>query len=117
MTFAKSEHEPKVFEAVYPRGGLRFHLQGLSEAETAAYVAHQVGQAGVDRALFTPSALKLLAGQSRGLPHVINHLASAALWDAESEGPTWSVNPTSNAPLAIGGMTDEPWTCVKSIDT
>ncbi len=45
----------KVFEAIYQRVGLRFHLTGLNEAETAAYVAHQLQQAGVTQALFTPS--------------------------------------------------------------
>lgn len=60
----------KVFEAIYQRVGLRFHLTGLNEAETAAYVTHQLQQAGVTQALFTPSALKLLAVQSRGLPHM-----------------------------------------------
>lgn len=75
----------KVFEAIYQRVGLRFHLTGLNEAETAAYVAHQLQQVGVTQALFTPSALKVLAVQSRGLPRVINHLATGALWDAESQ--------------------------------
>ena len=75
----------KIFEAIQQRVGLRFHLTGLAEADTAAYVAHHCRQAGVDRALFTPSALALLAAESRGLPRVINHLATAALWDAESQ--------------------------------
>ncbi len=75
----------KIFEAIQQRVGLRFHLTGLTEADTAAYVAHQCRLAGVDRALFTPSALAVLATQSRGLPRVINHLATAALWDAESQ--------------------------------
>jgi type II secretory pathway predicted ATPase ExeA len=74
----------KIFEAIHQRVGLRFHLMGLTEADTAAYVTHQCRQAGVERALFTPSAFTLLATQSRGLPRVINHLATAALWDAES---------------------------------
>lgn len=74
----------KVFEAIHQRVGLRFHLTGLTEADTAAYVTHQCHQAGVERALFTPSAFTLLATHSRGLPRVINHLATAALWDAES---------------------------------
>lgn len=76
----------KAFEAIYQRVGLRFHLTGLNEADTAGYVMHQLRQAGVTQPLFTPSALKLLATQSRGLPRVINHLATGALWDAESQG-------------------------------
>ncbi len=76
----------KTFEAIYQRVGLRFHLSGLNEADTAGYVTHQLQQAGVTRLLFTPSALKVLAIQSRGLPRVINHLATGALWDAESQG-------------------------------
>jgi len=95
----------KVFEAVYQRVGLRFHLGGLNEAETAAYVVHQIAQAGVQRALFTPSALKLLAGQSRGLPRVINHLASGALWDAESEGAALVDEP--HVQRAIGDWRDD----------
>ncbi len=75
-----------VNQAIHQRVGLRFYLRGLTEADTAAYVTHQCRRAGVDRVLFTPSALTLLAAQSRGLPRVINHLATAALWDAESQG-------------------------------
>lgn len=75
----------KIFEAIQQRVGLRFHLTGLTEVDTAGYVAHQCRLAGVDRALFTPAALAVLATQSRGLPRVINHLATAALWDAESQ--------------------------------
>ncbi len=75
----------KIFEAIHQRVGLRFHLTGLTEADTAAYVAHHCRQVGVDRILFTPSALAILATESRGLPRVINHLATAALWDAESQ--------------------------------
>lgn len=76
----------KAFEAIYQRVGLRFHLSGLNEADTAGYVAHHLQHAGVTQPLFTPSALKFLATQSRGLPRVINHLATGALWDAESQG-------------------------------
>jgi type II secretory pathway predicted ATPase ExeA len=76
----------KAFEAIYQRVGLRFHLRGLDEAETAAYVAHHLQKADGTPGIFTPSALKLLASQSRGLPRIINHLATGALWDAESQG-------------------------------
>lgn len=76
----------KAFEAIYQRVGLRFHLGGLNEADTAGYVSHQLQQVGVSHALFTPSALTLLAVQSRGMPRVINHPATGALWDAESQG-------------------------------
>ncbi len=76
----------KAFEAIYQRVGLRFHLRGLDEGETAHYVSHQLQKAGGAPGLFTPSALKVLASQSRGLPRIINHLATGALWDAESQG-------------------------------
>ncbi len=75
----------KIFEAIHQRIGLRFHLTGLTEADTASYVAHQCRQAEVERVLFTPSALAVLAAHSRGLPRVINQLATMALWDAESQ--------------------------------
>ena len=57
----------KIFEAIHQRVGLRFHLTGLTEADTAAYVTHQCRRAGVDRVLFTPSALTLLAGRVGGV--------------------------------------------------
>ena len=76
----------KAFEAICQRVGLRFHLRGLDEGETAHYVSHQLQKAGGTPGLFTPSALKVLASQSRGLPRIINHLATGALWDAESQG-------------------------------
>ena len=78
----------KIFEAIQQRVNLRFHLTGLTETETTAYVVHHCHQAGVDRPLFTPAALHLLFVQSRGLPRILNLLATGALWDAESHGAT-----------------------------
>lgn len=72
----------KAFEAIQQRVGLRYHLTGLNETDTVAYVTHHCQQAGVARPVFTPSALRLLFLQTQGLPRVINQLATGALWDA-----------------------------------
>jgi general secretion pathway protein A len=72
----------KTFEAVAQRLTVRSHLPPLAPAETGAFVAHSLRQAGIDRPLFTEAALELLHTHSRGLCRRIGHLATHALLDA-----------------------------------
>ena len=72
----------KSFEAVAQRLTVRCHLAPLEPRETAAFVAHSLRHAGIDRPLFTEAALELLHAQSRGLCRRIGNLATHALLDA-----------------------------------
>jgi len=60
----------------------RFHLRPLGAAETAAYIRHRVAVAGVERPLFTASALRRIHQVSGGVPRVINILCDRALLGA-----------------------------------
>jgi len=54
-------------------------LPGLSAAQTAAYIEHQVQWAGAQRPVFTKEVIELIAHHSRGVPRQINRLCTAAL--------------------------------------
>ncbi len=60
----------------------RYHLQPLSAKETAAYVDHRIAVAGVDRPLFTASALKRVHRVTGGVPRLINLVCERALLGA-----------------------------------
>ena len=60
----------------------RYHLNPFSAQDTAAYVQHRLAVAGVDRPLFTRSALRQLHRQSKGVPRLINIFCDRALLGA-----------------------------------
>ncbi len=64
----------------------RFHLDPLSRKETAAYVTHRLGVAGIRRSLFPPSLMKSLHRKTGGIPRLINILCDRALLGAYSLG-------------------------------
>ena len=72
----------KNFEAVAQRISVRYHLAALDAPQSAAFVTHSLRQAGLDRPLFTESALELLHAHSRGLCRRLGNLATHALLDA-----------------------------------
>lgn len=57
------------------------HLEPLSVTETTAYIQHRLGVAGhnSDEAIFTPSALTLIARESQGIPRNINNICFNSL--------------------------------------
>ncbi len=69
----------RAFRALTQRIGAHFHLTPLTEADTKAYVGHRLAVAGAEEPLFTEGALARLHSSSRGVPRVINHLATQAL--------------------------------------
>ena len=69
----------KAYRALTQRIGAQFHLTPLGVADIAAYVGHRLSVAGAERPLFTDGALRMLHGASRGIPRVVNHLATQAL--------------------------------------
>jgi general secretion pathway protein A len=61
----------------------RYHLQALSEAETAQYIQHRLEVAGLDRSLpFDRKAFARIHQLSRGVPRRINLLCDRALLGA-----------------------------------
>jgi len=61
----------------------RYHLDALSEAETAEYVAHRLSVAGLSGATpFRPAAMKLIHRLTRGIPRRINLLCDRCLLGA-----------------------------------
>jgi len=65
----------------------RFHLEALSEHETAQYVRHRLAVAGMTTAIpFDGRALSRVHRLSRGVPRRINLLCDRALLGAYAEG-------------------------------
>ncbi|CAH0347947.1 ExeA family protein [Aquabacterium sp. CECT 9606] len=65
----------------------RFHLDALSEAETAQYIRHRLAVAGLARGkLFDSQAVERVHQLSRGIPRRINLLCDRALLGAYAEG-------------------------------
>jgi type II secretory pathway predicted ATPase ExeA len=56
-----------------------YHLQPLSEAETAEYILHRLRIAGRETPLFTQAALARIHQGARGIPRLINMICDIAL--------------------------------------
>ncbi len=59
--------------------GAQFHLEPLGIGETRAYLRHRLKVAGAPRRLFTADAEVHLHEAARGIPRVLNHLATQTL--------------------------------------
>ncbi|HEV8017615.1 MAG TPA: AAA family ATPase [Steroidobacteraceae bacterium] len=62
----------------------RYHLNPLSQEETAAYVLHRLRVAGATSDIFAPQALSAVFRLSQGVPRVINVICDRALLGAYS---------------------------------
>jgi general secretion pathway protein A len=62
----------------------RYHLNPLSQGETAAYVRHRLRVAGATTDIFAPGALSAVFRLSQGVPRVINVICDRALLGAYS---------------------------------
>jgi general secretion pathway protein A len=60
----------------------RYHLNPLSQDESAGYVKHRMRVAGATAEVFTPSALREIHRLSGGIPRVINVICDRALLGA-----------------------------------
>ena len=76
----------KKYQAISQRISLSYHLQGLIDAETVAYIRHHLKQAGAAQPMFTEGALHKIFTASQGIPRVINHICVQALYDAAHRG-------------------------------
>jgi len=65
----------------------RYHLEALTESETAHYVRHRLSVAGLRQASpFDPRAMRRIFRHSRGVPRRINLLCDRALLGAYASG-------------------------------
>jgi general secretion pathway protein A len=58
---------------------IRYHLNTLDDAHTAAYVTHRLKMAGRTTPIFTDEAIRLIFDFTRGTPREINNLCDVAL--------------------------------------
>src|SRR5437867_9614300 len=61
------------------RISIRYHLNTLDDAHSAAYIAHRLQMAGQSRPIFTEAAVKLIFDFTRGTPREINNICDIAL--------------------------------------
>ena len=76
----------KKYEAVAQRVGMQYHLAGMTRDETGAYVKHHMKTAGLERPVFSDSALQMIHAASQGIPRVVNLICTHALYEAEGKG-------------------------------
>jgi type II secretory pathway predicted ATPase ExeA len=67
------------FAALDQRITLRYAMTGMTNTETASYIAHHLKLAGRSDTLFSDDAVALIHQVSRGLPRAVNNLAVQAL--------------------------------------
>ena len=67
------------YAALDQRIALRYGLEGMELAETAAYLKHHLALAGRSDPLFSDDAVALIHQTSRGLPRAVNNLAIQSL--------------------------------------
>lgn len=61
------------------RLAMRYQLEPLSPEDVQKYIRHRLGVAGVEKALFSADAVKLIAERSGGIPRRINHICDMSL--------------------------------------
>jgi general secretion pathway protein A len=64
----------------------RFHLEPLSQKETADYIRHRLAIAGTQRRLFPSLVIKRLFRVSKGVPRIINLICDRALLGIYAQG-------------------------------
>ena len=72
--------------AVRQRITVSYELSPLTAEETPQYIGHRLNVAGVSRPIFTPEAIRLIHGYSRGYPRLINIICDHALMSGYSRG-------------------------------
>jgi type II secretory pathway predicted ATPase ExeA len=93
------------FAALDQRISIRYHIDGLSLEETAAYITHGLKIAGRSDTLFSDDAIALIHRTARGIPRAINNLTTQALVATYADDKT-IVDETS-AKAAVDEATSE----------
>ena len=58
---------------------MKYQFSALSKDEVNNYIKHQLDLAGANHLIFSPQAIKAIASNSRGLPRLVNKLATNSL--------------------------------------
>ena len=74
------------YEAIAQRIRLQYHLTGLTQEETAEYIRYQMKVAQLTSPVFADSAIQLIYAASQGIPRLINHICTQALYEAGRRG-------------------------------
>jgi type II secretory pathway predicted ATPase ExeA len=82
-----------VQRALFSRIGTACQLQPLPREEIAPYLDWHIARAGLDRQIFAPTAIDLLAQANEGNPRTLNLLAQAA-WLASARAGASCIEPT-----------------------
>ena len=77
--------EREAYAPLRQRIGMRYSLGPLSLEETVRYIDHRIRVAGGSRNPFTAEAMNEIHALSRGIPRLINTLATTSLLDAFGE--------------------------------
>lgn len=98
------------YRALTQRMGASFHLTPLREDDALAYLAHRLQVAGgsTSHPLFTGEAARVLHQAARGIPRVLNHLATQALLEAMARGEPMVSGPIAEAAVAGQPFLDGP---------
>lgn len=76
------------YAALNQRIGMRYSVGPLSEEDTVHYLAHRIRVAGGSRNPFTEGAMRAIHVATRGVPRLINTVATTALLDAWGDDET-----------------------------
>jgi type II secretory pathway predicted ATPase ExeA len=93
------------FAALDQRITLRYAMHGMTDTETAGYIAHHLKLAGRSDTLFSDDAIALIHQVSRGLPRAVNNLAIQALVAAYASNK--AIVDESSARAAVAEVTAE----------
>jgi|SRR5664279_1852340 len=93
------------FAALDQRIALRYAMNGMTDTETASYIAHHLKLVGRSDTLFSDDATALIHQVSRGLPRAVNNLAIQALVAAYATNKT--IVDESSARAAVAEVTAE----------
>jgi type II secretory pathway predicted ATPase ExeA len=69
----------QVLECIRQRINVHYRLPCLEEDEVSAYILHHLKVAGVDKQIFTDTAIKLIYQFSKGIPRRINNICRYAI--------------------------------------
>ena len=91
--------------ALDQRIAVRYHITGMTIAETTSYLKHHLALAGRSDTLFSDDAAALIHQTSRGYPRAVNNLAIASLLAAFTAGK--AIADESSARAAVTEVTTE----------
>jgi type II secretory pathway predicted ATPase ExeA len=91
--------------ALDQRIAVRYHMTGMTLAETSSYLRHHLALSGRSDTLFSDDAAALIHQTSRGYPRAVNNIAIAAMLAAFTAGK--AIADESSVRAAITEVTTE----------